>query len=164
MPEEKNTQKSFALRSEKVRHIVGQMPPVLLRYGTATIALTLLVMLAIAYYLPMKRTFQGEAAVLRVEMERNDSVTLQCLFRFGNQRPSAKEAVGAKVILHTNQESIEGVILSIDERLDTEGRQEVLCKLPTGNADMPVGQTVDFVLTYSSPGFLKQLVATVWPG
>ena len=71
MPEEKNTQKSFALRSEKVRHIVGQMPPVLLRYGTATIALTLSVMLAIAYYLPMKRTFQGEAAVLRMEMERN---------------------------------------------------------------------------------------------
>ena len=164
MPEEKNTQKSFALRSEKVRHIVGQMPPVLLRYGTATIALTLLVMLAIAYYLPMKRTFQGEAAVLRMEMERNDSITLQCLFHFGNQRPSAKEAVGAKVILHTNQESIEGVILSIDERLDTEGLQEVLCKLPMGNADVPIGQTVNFVLTYSSPGFLKQLVATVWPG
>ena len=78
--------------------------------------------------------------------------------------PFCQGGRGAKVILHTNQESIEGVILSIDERLDTEGRQEVLCKLPMGNADVPIGQTVNFVLTYSSPGFLKQLVATVWPG
>ena len=45
MEDEKKQERSFELRSEKVRSIVGQIPSSLVRYGIATIALVLLCLL-----------------------------------------------------------------------------------------------------------------------
>ncbi|MBP1638104.1 MAG: hypothetical protein H6Q18_893 [Bacteroidetes bacterium] len=44
--------KHIELRSEKVRNIIGQVPPVLLRYGISIIALTLVVLVGIATFIP----------------------------------------------------------------------------------------------------------------
>jgi hypothetical protein len=43
-------QDKIELRSEKVRNIIGQMPPFLIRWGN-TIILIILIMLAIAVYM-----------------------------------------------------------------------------------------------------------------
>jgi len=44
--------KPIELRSEKVRNIIGRMPPVLVRYGTVMIVAALLVLTGIAAFVP----------------------------------------------------------------------------------------------------------------
>lgn len=56
MEKQKNKQeRSFELRSEKVRSIVGQIPSSLVRYGITAIGVVLLCLLAVAYFLPYKQ-------------------------------------------------------------------------------------------------------------
>ena len=59
MEEEKKQERSFELRSEKVRSIVGQIPSSLVRYGITTIGTVLLCLFAVAYYLPYKQVYSG---------------------------------------------------------------------------------------------------------
>lgn len=53
-PEE--SKRSIELRSEKVRNIVGQIPPILLRYGIIVICMVLFILAGIASFLPYKET------------------------------------------------------------------------------------------------------------
>ena len=48
--------KPIELRSEKVRNIIGQIPPVLLRYGTVIIGLTLVALCMLSMYIPYRET------------------------------------------------------------------------------------------------------------
>ena len=57
MEEEKKQERSFELRSEKVRSIVGQIPSSLVRYGITTIGTVLLCLFAVAYFLPYKQVY-----------------------------------------------------------------------------------------------------------
>ena len=43
--------KPIELRSEKVRNIIGQIPPVLLRYGTVIIGVTLAALCMLSMYI-----------------------------------------------------------------------------------------------------------------
>lgn len=49
---EQEQEKKIELRSEKVRNIIGRMPPVLVRYGTVMIVAALLVLAGIAAFVP----------------------------------------------------------------------------------------------------------------
>ncbi len=49
-------EKNIELRSEKVRSIIGQIPPMILRIGTAIIAGVILIALALMYYIPYPQT------------------------------------------------------------------------------------------------------------
>jgi hypothetical protein len=55
--------KEIELRSEKVRNIVGQIPPVLLRRGITIISLVLLVLLVSAYFVPYPETVHFDIAL-----------------------------------------------------------------------------------------------------
>ncbi len=48
--------KPIELRSEKVRNIIGQIPPVLLRYGTVIISMTLAALCILSMYIPYRET------------------------------------------------------------------------------------------------------------
>lgn len=48
--------RQMELRSEKVRNIIGQVPPALLRYGIAIIGLSLLVLLGVSAFIPYQPT------------------------------------------------------------------------------------------------------------
>ena len=52
MEQENNNKAEPELRSEKVRNIIGQVPPGLLRYGTAIISLALCMLVAAAALIP----------------------------------------------------------------------------------------------------------------
>ena len=54
--------KPIELRSEKVRNIIGRMPPVLVRYGTAMIVSAVLVLAAIAAIVPYQPKISLEVA------------------------------------------------------------------------------------------------------
>lgn len=55
------------LRSEKVRNIIGQVPPVLLRYGITIIGLTLLVLVGISAFIPYQPGIDTEITVSQDE-------------------------------------------------------------------------------------------------
>jgi hypothetical protein len=55
--------KIIELRSEKVRNIVGQAPPVLLRYGISIIGLSLFILLVLAAFIPYQPTIKTAITV-----------------------------------------------------------------------------------------------------
>ncbi len=54
MEEEKKQERSYELRSEKVRSIVGQIPSSLIRYGITAIGVVLLCLFVVGYFLPLQ--------------------------------------------------------------------------------------------------------------
>lgn len=62
---EKN--KQIELRSEKVRNIIGQVPPILLRYGITIIALSLLMLIGIAAFIPYNSTIDTKVTISQDE-------------------------------------------------------------------------------------------------
>jgi hypothetical protein len=58
------------LRSEKVRNIIGQIPPTLLQYGIGTIGLSLLLLVVIAAFIPHQPSFDTEITVTQGENGR----------------------------------------------------------------------------------------------
>ena len=46
------------LRSEKVRHIIGEIPSGIVRYGITIITIVILVLLVGAYFIPYPRNHQ----------------------------------------------------------------------------------------------------------
>ena len=55
MEEEKKQERSYELRSEKVRSIVGQIPSSLVRYGITAIGMVLLCLFAVAISYPINK-------------------------------------------------------------------------------------------------------------
>lgn len=51
------------LRSEKVRSIIGQVPPILLRYGVMIIAVTLLMLIGVTAFIPYQPSIDVEVVV-----------------------------------------------------------------------------------------------------
>lgn len=49
--------RQIELRSEKVRNIIGQVPPLLLRYGNIIIGLSLLILVVFAMIIPYQQTY-----------------------------------------------------------------------------------------------------------
>lgn len=64
--------RQIELRSEKVRNIIGQVPPDLLRYGNCIIALSLLILVVIAMIIPYQPTLNIE-----IEIAQNTSGEIQ---------------------------------------------------------------------------------------
>jgi hypothetical protein len=58
------------LRSDKVRDIIGQIPPKLLRYGISTIGLSLLMLVIISAFIPYQPSFDTEIMVTQNENGR----------------------------------------------------------------------------------------------
>ncbi len=77
MDNNKNETDKIELRSEKVRHIIGQVPPTLMRTGTMVITLVVIA-LAVAFYIiryPITIEAQGKVT-------RNDSVELLVPYKY----------------------------------------------------------------------------------
>lgn len=66
MEEEKKQERSYELRSEKVRSIVGQIPSSLIRYGITAIGVVLLCLFVVGYFLPYKQVYSGTATINRI--------------------------------------------------------------------------------------------------
>lgn len=55
--------KSIELRSEKVRNIIGQVPPVLIRSGTLIICVVLVVLFIISIFVPYRETIPAQIEI-----------------------------------------------------------------------------------------------------
>ena len=74
MEEEKKQERSYELRSEKVRSIVGQIPSSLIRYDITAIGVMLLCLFVVSYFLPYKQVYSGTATINRITNTAADSV------------------------------------------------------------------------------------------
>lgn len=161
MEEERKQERSYELRSEKVRSIVGQIPSSLVRYGTTIIGLVLVILLVVAYFLPYKQVYSGAATIhqvplLSADSSLSDSTDLTILLRFEDKRPSS--LCGQKVLFMPTERVIEGRIQTLSSVRDTLERQESLCRLKSSDAKAIENQTVDFQIIYSSGNLLQKIL------
>lgn len=152
----KKQERSFELRSEKVRSIVGQIPSSLVRFGITAIGAVLLCLLAVAYFLPYKQVYSGTATIHEVAITPTDSTDITILLRFENKRPN--NAVGQMLYLHTPDSSFAGQIQNLSSIRDTLARQETLCRFKSIDIKSVENQTVDFQIVRTSSNLLQKML------
>ncbi len=156
MATEKNTNRSYELRSEKVRSIVGQIPSPLIRYGTTAITLVLVLLLTVAYLLPYKQVYSGVATIKPYEVStQTDSVKTLLLLKFDSKRPTITEP--QTITLQTENRTIVGTLNTLSPIRDTLDRQQALCSFVLSDLTPIINQNTDFILTIHSGRVLNHL-------
>lgn len=154
--EEEKQERSFELRSEKVRSIVGQIPSSLVRYGITAIGVVLLCLFVVAYFLPYKQVYSGTAIIQEAPITTSDSTDITILLRFENKQPVN---VNRQILyLQTSNGTSVGTIRKLSAVRDTLARQETLCRFKTTEIQPLQNQTVDFKLVVSSSSLLQKLL------
>ena len=156
MEEEEKQERSFELRSEKVRSIVGQVPSSLTCYGVTAIGIVLLCLFVMAYFLPYKQVYSGTAIIKEAPITTSDSTDINILLRFDNKQPVN---VNRQILyLQTSNGTSVGTIRKLSAVRDTLARQETLCRFKTTEIQPLQNQTVDFKLVVSSSSLLQKLL------
>ena len=158
--QEKKQERSFELRSEKVRSIVGQIPSSLVRYGITVIGAVLLCLLAVAYFLPYKQVYSGTATVHRATTATpTDSTDITILLKFENKRPD--NVNGQMIYLQSPYRTFAGQIQDLSSVRDTLERQEALCRFKVTEIKSVENQTVDFQITRTSGNLLQKMLGDI---
>ena len=159
MEEEEKQERSFELRSEKVRSIVGQVPSSLTYYGMTAIGIVLLCLFVMAYFLPYKQVYSGTAIIKEAPITTSDSTDINILLRFDNKQPVN---VNRQILyLQTSNGTSVGTIRKLSTVRDTLARQETLCRFKTTEIQPLQNQTVDFKLVVSSSSLLQKLLGNI---
>lgn len=157
MADEKRTERSYELRSEKVRSIVGQMPSSLVRYGITVIGGVLLCLFVVAYFLPYKQVYRGTATLPPIAPQpQADSVEVTLLLRFENKRPA--QATGQRIYLQAPNCAFGGDITAFSTNRDSLCRQRAKCRFNAAEMQFVESQTVDFRMVYTSGNLLGRLL------
>ena len=159
MEEEEKQERSFEVRSEKVRSIVGQVPSSLTYYGITAIGIVLLCLFVMAYFLPYKQVYSGTAIIKEAPITTSDSTDINILLRFDNKQPVN---VNRQILyLQTSNGTSVGTIRKLSTVRDTLARQETLCRFKTTEIQPLQNQTVDFKLVVSSSSLLQKLLGNI---
>ena len=160
--QENKQERSFELRSEKVRSIVGQIPSSLVRYGITAIGAILLFLLAVAYFLPYKQVYLGTATVHGATTATPaDSTDITILLKFENKRPD--NVNGQMIYLQSPYRTFAGQIQDLSSVRDTLERQEALCRFKVTEIKSVENQTVDFQIVSSSGNLLRKMLGNIDP-
>ena len=158
--QENKQERSFELRSEKVRSIVGQIPSSLVRYGITAIGAILLFLLAVAYFLPYKQVYLGTATVHGATTATPaDSTDITILLKFENKRPD--NVNGQMIYLQSPYRTFAGQIQDLSSVRDTLERQEALCRFKVTEIKSVENQTVDFQITRTSGNLLQKMLGGI---
>lgn len=158
--QEKKQERSFELRSEKVRSIVGEIPSSLVRYGITTIGAVLLCLLAVAYFLPYKQVCAGKATVHGVTAAASaDSTNITILLKFEYKHPY--NVNGQELYLQTLDVTFTGKIQSLSAIRDTLERQKAICRFKSADIKKIENRTVDFQIVYSSGNLLQKMLGGI---
>lgn len=156
MEEEKKEERSFELRSEKVRSIVGQIPSSLVRYGITAIGAVLICLFVVAYFLPYKQVYSGTAVIHGIPGDQKvDATEMTVLLKFGEKRPNILTEE-ASIDFQSASGVVNGRILSLSIERDTLGRQVAHCRMPLQSVKKMEHSEVDFILTLQSGNLLSR--------
>ena len=158
--QENKQERSFELRSEKVRSIVGQIPSSLVRYGITAIGAILLFLLAVAYFLPYKQVYLGTATVHGATTATPaDSTDITILLKFENKRPD--NVNGQMIYLQSPYRTFAGQIRDLSPVRDTLERQKAICRFKVTEIKSVENQTVDFQIVSSSGNLLQKMLGDI---
>ncbi|WP_311563483.1 hypothetical protein [Prevotella histicola] len=158
--QEKKQERSFELRSEKVRSIVGQIPSSLVRYGITAIGAVLLCLLAVAYFLPYEQVYSGTATVHGATTATPaDSTDITILLKFENKRPD--NVNGQMIYLQSPYRTFAGQIRDLSPVRDTLERQKAICRFKVTEIKSVENQTVDFQIVSSSGNLLQKMLGGI---
>ncbi len=158
--QEKKQERSFELRSEKVRSIVGQIPSSLVRYGITAIGMVLLCLFAVAYFLPYKQVYSGTATVHGATTATPaDSTDITILLKFENKRPD--NVNGQIIYLQSPYRTFAGQIQDLSSVRDTFERQKAICRFKVTEIKSVENQTVDFQITRTSGNLLQKMLGGI---
>lgn len=158
--QENKQERSFELRSEKVRSIVGQIPSSLVRYGITAIGAVLLCLLVVTYFLPYKQVYLGTATVHGATTATlTDSTDITILLKFENKRPD--NVNGQMICLQSPYGTFAGQIQDLSSVRDTLERQEALCRFKPSEIKSVENQTVDFQIVHSSGNLLRKMLGGI---
>lgn len=158
--QEKKQERSFELRSEKVRSIVGQIPSSLVRYGITAIGAVLLCLLAVAYFLPYKQVYSGTATIHGVTTATpTDSTDITIFLKFENKRP--EDTKGQMIYLQSSYGTFAGQIQDLSSVRDTLDRQEAQCRFKATEIKTVENQTVDLQITRTSGNLLQKMLGDI---
>ena len=160
--QENKQERSFELRSEKVRSIVGQIPSVLIRYGITAIGAVLLCLLAVAYFLPYKQVYSGTATIHKTAttpVTPVDSTNITILLKFENKRPDKTK--GQMIYLQSPYGTFAGQIRDLSPVRDTLERQKAICRFKATEIKSVENQTVDFQITRTSGNLLQKMLGGI---
>ena len=135
------------LRSEKVRHIIGEIPSGIVRYGITIITIVLLVLLVGAYFIPYPETISA-----RIEMTNRQQGTVDIPYKYVNTVKKGKnvsielegydtEMYGAAngtitATMHTPRQTAEGNVFTAQVKI-TDCRYKIISGM-TGTASILV--------------------------
>ena len=159
--QEKKQERSFELRSEKVRSIVGQIPSSLVRYGITAIGMVLLCLFAVAYFLPYKQVYSGTATIHKTTTTPVDSTNITILLKFENKRPD--KVNGQMICLQSPYRTFAGQIQDLSSVRDTFERQKAICRFKVTEIKSVENQTVDFQIVSSSGNLLRKMLGNIDP-
>ena len=135
------------LRSEKIRHIIGEIPSRIVRYGITIITIVLLVLLVGAYFIPYPETISA-----RIEMTNRQQGTVDIPYKYVNTVKKGKnvsielegydtEMYGAAngtitATMHTPRQTAEGNVFTAQVKI-TDCRYKIISGM-TGTASILV--------------------------
>lgn len=162
MEEKQKQERSFELRSEKVRSIVGQIPSSLVRYGITIIGIVLFVIAVVAYFLPYKKVYIGTAFIRPVNTHlSSDSIDASIFLRFDGQR--LMDGRNQTIHLTNGTISTEGLLLHVSSIRDTLERQEAQVRFVGTEFQQIENQAVDFKLIQTSGNILSLVLGQLLP-
>lgn len=162
MGDKQKQERSFELRSEKVRSIVGEIPSSLIRYGITIIGLVLLVIGGVAYFLPYKKVYIGTSFVKPINTHlSSDSIDATIFLKFDGQRLMD----GRTQAIHLTNGTIgtEGILLNISSIRDTLERQEAQVRFVGTELQQLENQAVDFKIIQTSGNVLSLVLGQFLP-
>lgn len=105
------------LRSEKVRHIIGKIPPSLVRYGISYITLLLLLLGLAAFYIPYAESLKVELSVLPISGHEVAASALLPVDYANRVKKNMRVKVEMTISELQNQHHIEGRVVDIGDSL-----------------------------------------------
>lgn len=157
--EERKTPKNIELRSEKVRSIVGQVPPALVRYGSLLVLLVLLILLGIAHMLPYRQIVEGEAIVRTMPQPSShpDTLLLHVDLRW-SQSVADISPVGCALSFDGPEVSVQGRVVAYAPLRSPEGTHAAQIALPAAAAQSIAPSTLDCRLILGDGSLLQHFV------
>lgn len=142
-------ERNYELRSEKVRSVVGQIPPALVRYGTIILFAVLVALFGIAYFMPYKQVYSG--TITFYDMPSTAYIS------FANDKALTKIEEPIPLIIHTEAHDYTIKLISIVNERDTLNRYPVSIEKAQNFTNL-LNRTFDFTLVESSGNLLSRFL------
>lgn len=148
-------ERTYELRSEKVRSIVGQIPPALVRYGTIILFAVLLVLFGIAYFMPYKQVYSGTITFYDIS-----EPTTTAYISFANNKTLTNIDEPILLTVHLDTKKLDVRLRDIESKRDTLNRYPVVIEVNRGIQNIVdlKNSSFDFTLVKSSNNLLSQLL------